>query len=154
MADDLSTPRYTAADLAERTGVSERTVRYYVAEGLLPPPDGRGRGANFGQGHLLRLRLIKAIQQAGNSLETIGEYLDELGPDEAKTEAALRVWENRQEQARWAETWREKFGAPSTVHRYRFDEGIELLIDVRAAPDPERTLRVLRAIRKALAEEE
>ncbi|MDP9381147.1 MAG: MerR family DNA-binding transcriptional regulator [Chloroflexota bacterium] len=28
------------SELAERAGVSLRTVRYYVSEGLLPPPGG------------------------------------------------------------------------------------------------------------------
>jgi DNA-binding transcriptional MerR regulator len=154
MDDDQAEARYTASDLAERAGVSERTVRYYVAEGLLPAPAGRGRGANFGPGHLTRLRLIRAIQQAGANLETIGEYLRELGPEDAKAEAALRIWESRQEQSEWAETWREKFGVPSALHRYRIAEGVELLVDTKAAPSRERMNAILRNVRKAFAEED
>jgi DNA-binding transcriptional MerR regulator len=142
------------SDLASRAGVSERTVRYYVAEGLLPAPSGRGPGAHYIEGHLTRLKLIRAIQQAGNDLETIREYLDELGGEDAKTEAALRVWENRREQAEWAEIWRERFGAPSTLHRYRISEGVELLVEAKAAPSRERMTTILRSLRAAFTEED
>lgn len=154
MTDDEQPPSYTASDLASRAGVSERTVRYYVVEGLLPAPAGRGRGAHYGAGHLTRLKLIRAIQQAGNDLETIREYLTELGAEDEKAEAALRVWENRQEQAEWADAWRERFGAPATLHRYRIADGVELLVDPRAAPSRRRMTAVLRDIRKAFAEED
>ncbi len=152
--DDDQQPRYTASDLAERSGVSERTVRYYVAEGLLPPPAGRGRGAHFGAGHLIRLKLIRAIQQAGNDLETIREYLNELGPEDAKAEAALRVWESRQQQAAWTELWREKFGGGAAVYRHRIADGVELLVDTRVAPSRQRMTDILRTIRKTFGEEE
>jgi DNA-binding transcriptional MerR regulator len=154
MIDDEHAPRYTASELASRVGISVRTVRYYVGEGLLPPPAGRGRGAHFGAGHLTRLRLVRAIQHAGNDLEMIREYLAELGPEDEKAEAALRVWESRQEQSEWAEVWREKFGVPSTAYRYRIADGVELLVDARAAPGRARMTTILRTIRKAFAEEE
>lgn len=153
MADDIAPSRYTSAELAARAGVSERTVRYYVAEGLLPPPASVGRGAHFGEGHLVRLRLIRAIQQAGNSLDAIREYLAELGPEDAKAEAALRVWENRQERADWARTWSEKFGLPSTVLRYRIAEGVELMVEPHAAPDKTRMAELLRLLRQAFDED-
>lgn len=154
MTDPEQPPRYTASDLASRAGVSERTVRYYVVEGLLPAPVGRGRGAHYGAAHLTRLKLIRAIQQAGNDLETIREYLTELGAEDAQAEAALRLWENRQEQAEWAETWREKFGVPSTLHRYRIADGVELLVDAKVAPSRERIAAALRSIRKAFVDED
>ncbi|WP_448953654.1 MerR family transcriptional regulator [Labrys neptuniae] len=154
MADTPKKSRYTAGELAARTGVSERTVRYYLEEGLLPAPAGRGRGAHFGEGHLVRLRLIRAIQQAGNDLETIREYLNELGPEDAKAEAALHVWEYRQEQAQWGEVWREKFGMPATLYRYRIVEGVELLVESKAAPSREQMLAILRDLRKAFADED
>lgn len=154
MTSDAPPTSYTAAELASRAGVTERTVRYYVVEGLLPAPAGRGRGAHYRPGHLTRLKLIRAMQQAGNDLETIREYLTELGGEDEQAEAALRVWENRQEQADWAETWREKFGAPSILHRYQIAEGVELLVDAKVAPARQRMTALLRSIRKAFAEVE
>jgi DNA-binding transcriptional MerR regulator len=56
--------RLTIGDLAEAAGVTPRTIRYYTAEGLLPPPDTRGRYAVYGEEHLLRLRLIARLKDA------------------------------------------------------------------------------------------
>ncbi|HLK59396.1 MAG TPA: MerR family transcriptional regulator [Chthonomonadaceae bacterium] len=49
---------FSIGELAQRAGVSVRTVRYYGAEGLLPPPDTSGRYARYSEQHLCRLRLI------------------------------------------------------------------------------------------------
>jgi len=107
MAEDDNRARYTARELGALCEVSERTVRYYVEEGLLPPPASRGRGANFGEEHLTRLRLIRAMQQAGNDLESIRDYLAELERELPRTgatfEAALAVWTARSEEASWRE---------------------------------------------------
>ena len=154
--DDSS--RYTARGLGALCGVSERTVRYYVEEGLLPPPSARGRGANFEDSHLTRLRLIRAMQQAGNDLETIGEYLRELEKSLAKTgasmESALAVWGGRTEQTAWREQWRERYGGPSVLHRYRVAEGVELLVDAGVARSPVQMQKVLRLLRAAFDSED
>ena len=62
---------YGIDELADLGGVSRRTVRYYVQEGLLPPPLGVGRGRHYGRPHLDRLLEVKAWQEAGLSLEEI-----------------------------------------------------------------------------------
>jgi DNA-binding transcriptional MerR regulator len=59
------------AELAELGGVSRRTVRYYVQEGLLPAPHGVGRGNHYGREHLDRLLAVKGMQEKGWSLERI-----------------------------------------------------------------------------------
>jgi DNA-binding transcriptional MerR regulator len=51
----------TVEELAERAGVSVRTVRYYISQGLLPGPDGRGRAAAYKDDHLARLLLIRRL---------------------------------------------------------------------------------------------
>lgn len=63
--------RYGIGDLAALGGVSRRTVRYYVQEGLLPAPLGVGRGNHYGQEHLDQLLRVKALQEAGQSLDEI-----------------------------------------------------------------------------------
>ena len=50
------------SELADRTGVSTRTIRYYIEEGLLPQPEVRGKYAVFTTEYLLRLRLIKILK--------------------------------------------------------------------------------------------
>lgn len=63
--------RYGIGELATLGGVSRRTVRYYVQEGLLPAPFGLGRGDHYGPAHLERLQQVKALQEAGHTLDDI-----------------------------------------------------------------------------------
>ncbi|MER6444182.1 MerR family transcriptional regulator [Streptomyces venezuelae] len=54
------------AELSERSGVSIATIKYYLREGLLPP--GRrvsATTAEYDEGHLRRLRLVRAMIQVG-----------------------------------------------------------------------------------------
>lgn len=68
--------RYAIGDLADLGGVSRRTVRYYVQEGLIPQPLGVGRGNHYGQEHLDRLLHVKALQETGRTLDEIRQVLD------------------------------------------------------------------------------
>jgi DNA-binding transcriptional MerR regulator len=63
--------RYAIGDLARLAGVSRRTVRYYVQEGLIPPPLGVGRGNHYGPEHLEQLLRVKALQEGGRTLDEI-----------------------------------------------------------------------------------
>jgi DNA-binding transcriptional MerR regulator len=63
--------RFSVDELADLGGVSRRTVRYYVQEGLLPAPLGVGRGRHYDRSHLDRLLRVKAEQEAGRSLDDI-----------------------------------------------------------------------------------
>lgn len=54
------------AELSERSGVSAATIKYYLREGLLEP--GRrvsATQAEYGEDHLRRLRLVRALIQIG-----------------------------------------------------------------------------------------
>lgn len=62
---------YTIAELAELGGVSRRTVRFYVQEGLIPAPTGLGRGAHYRKEHLEALLRVKSMQERGLPLEEI-----------------------------------------------------------------------------------
>jgi DNA-binding transcriptional MerR regulator len=63
--------RFSIDELANLGGVSRRTVRFYVQEGLLPVPLGVGRGSHYDRTHLERLLEVKAEQEAGRSLDDI-----------------------------------------------------------------------------------
>lgn len=78
---------YTIGELAARAGVTTRTIRYYVAEGLLPPPDARGPTAHYGHTHLLRLQAIARLKAAYLPLGAIRERLAAL--DDAALTALL-----------------------------------------------------------------
>ena len=76
---------YAIGDLADLGGVSRRTVRYYVQEGLLPAPLGLGRGNHYGPAHLEQLLKVKAMQEAGRTLEEIKHALSGTGARAAQT---------------------------------------------------------------------
>jgi DNA-binding transcriptional MerR regulator len=77
----------TLAELTEAADVSTRTVRYYIAEGLLPPPEGAGPSSVYTAGHLARLRLIQRLKAAYWPLKEIRRRL--AGLSDAEIERAL-----------------------------------------------------------------
>jgi DNA-binding transcriptional MerR regulator len=68
--------KHTIDDLSELTGYSKRTIRYYVKEGLLEHPAGRGRGGFYFDRHLLQLKMVKKLQEKGMSLSSISKYME------------------------------------------------------------------------------
>jgi hypothetical protein len=53
---------------ASRAQPSERTIRFYVARGLVSPPEGRGTAAVYTYKHLLQVLAIKLRQMEGATL--------------------------------------------------------------------------------------
>lgn len=78
---------YSLEELTERAGVTVRTVRYYIAEGLLPPPVGGGPRSAYTEGHLDRLRLIGRLKDAYLPLREIRRRV--AGLDDEEVRAAL-----------------------------------------------------------------
>jgi|ERR1041385_6848836 DNA-binding transcriptional MerR regulator len=66
----------TLAELADASGIPPRTVRFYIARGLLEGPEVAGRGATYGPGHLERLQKIRRLQQRGLTLAAIARELE------------------------------------------------------------------------------
>ena len=53
-------------ELSRRSGVSVPTIKYYLREGLLPAGTATGRNqADYGDGHLRRLRVIRVLIDVG-----------------------------------------------------------------------------------------
>jgi len=88
--DVMETKRYTIEELVERTGFSRRTIRYYVQEGLIDPPAGRGRGGFYFDSHLNRLLEIRSLQGRGMKLAAIRQILRQGEYDEKPLER--EVW--------------------------------------------------------------
>jgi len=65
---------YTLQQLADEAGVTPRTIRYYIAQGLLASP-GAGSGARYTEAHLERLRLIRQLQRNHLPLAEIRKQL-------------------------------------------------------------------------------
>ena len=73
---------YTLTDLAKLAGVSTRTVRYYIAQGLLPSPTQAGSNSRYSDEHLERLRKIRRLQAAHLPLAEIRRLLEQLSTEE------------------------------------------------------------------------
>lgn len=80
--------------LAVRSGVSPRTIRFYQSEGVLPKPRKDGREARYSEEHVERLAFIAELQERGLKLDAIRDLValenksgrsvvDWLGLDEA-----------------------------------------------------------------------
>ena len=68
--------RLSLAELSERAEVAPRTVRFYIAQGLLPGPLRSGRAAEYGDRHLRLLTRIKELQAEGLTLAEVAFALD------------------------------------------------------------------------------
>lgn len=78
MSPNPEDARYTLTELSAIAGVTPRTVRYYLAQGLLPTVGVSGPGAKYGDTHLARLRLIKRLQAEHQPLAEIRRRLETL----------------------------------------------------------------------------
>jgi hypothetical protein len=64
-----------------RVAPSARSVRFYVANGLLDRPEGTGTSATYNYRHFLQLLAIKIRQREGATLETIKREMKESAGD-------------------------------------------------------------------------
>lgn len=67
--------KYKVSELAQKAGVTKRTIHYYVSKGLLLPPEGSGVNSLYNDEHLKRIFLIKKLQAEYMPLNKIREYI-------------------------------------------------------------------------------
>jgi DNA-binding transcriptional MerR regulator len=84
VADEL-----TITELAARTGISVRTIRFYAGMGLIAPPVVRGRVGRYDERHVARLELVRDLQGLGFTLAAIEGYLARIPLDRSPVELAL-----------------------------------------------------------------
>ena len=70
----------TLAELSDASAIPARTIRFYIARGLLHGPVKAGRGAVYTAEHLARLEQIKKLQAEGRMLAEIAHELDGGAP--------------------------------------------------------------------------
>ncbi|MFJ2668510.1 MerR family transcriptional regulator [Nocardia fluminea] len=65
------------SELSERSGIAVATIKYYLREGLLPAGERTGPNqASYGEDHLRRLRLVRALIEVGGlSVATVGDVI-------------------------------------------------------------------------------
>ena len=72
---------YKVSELAQKAGVTKRTIHYYISKGLLLPPNGNGVNSTYDDTHLDRILLIKKLQSEFMPLNKIREYILENPTD-------------------------------------------------------------------------
>jgi DNA-binding transcriptional MerR regulator len=79
------------SELSRRTGVPVATIKYYLREGLLPPGEAVGATrARYDETHVRRLRLIRALVQAGGlSLSRVRAVLGAVDEESRDMHAVL-----------------------------------------------------------------
>ena len=137
-----------------RAAPSARSVRFYVANGLLDRPEGTGTSATYNYRHFLQLLAIKVRQREGQTLDAIKQEMQQVTGD------AL--------ERRLAQSLAHALGAGADTTRAREDEqrpfawrrlpvadGIELHVrdDSPAARD-EALVAMREAVRAALGRAE
>ena len=80
---------YTVDQVAELTGTTVRTIRWYQSEGLLPSPRRAGRTAVYDLEHVSRLESIRDLQAHGLTLVAIRRLLDRAPGSAAVTALAF-----------------------------------------------------------------
>ena len=76
---------YKVSELADKAGVTKRTIHYYISKGLLLPPEGNGVNSLYNEEHLKRLLLIKKLQSEYMPLNKIREYILENPTEKVET---------------------------------------------------------------------
>lgn len=89
----MNSDNYLIGELAQKAGVSVRTIRYYISEGLLPSPEVRGRYTNYDEDYLRRIRLIRRLKDAYLPIKEIRRKLETESEEEI--EAFLRLYEGQ-----------------------------------------------------------
>lgn len=78
---------YKVSELADKAGVTKRTIHYYISKGLLLPPEGSGVNSLYNDEHLQRILLIKKLQAEYMPLNKIREYILENPTEKVQKEA-------------------------------------------------------------------
>ena len=91
----------TIDDLAARSRVPSRTIRFYQSKGLVPAPVIKGRVAIYGAKHLERLELVAQLQDRGLRIDAIREIARRLDAGDLDVGEWLGL--DAQLKAPWAE---------------------------------------------------
>jgi DNA-binding transcriptional MerR regulator len=84
---DATGVEMTIDQLAQHTRLTVRNIRAYQSRGLVPPPALRGRTGYYGDDHVARIELIRALQAQGFNLEAILRLIEGAG---GETDEVLR----------------------------------------------------------------
>jgi len=132
---------FLIGDLAQRAGVSVRTVRYYINEGLLPSPVVKGRYTYYSENYLYRLELIHRLKDAFLPLKEIRQRMLSLTDEEVRelvlAERPAESSEKKDEfQVRGDEITDGKSSALEYIHRILKENTPSHVFVMQPAPAP------------------
>ena len=137
-----------------RAAPSARSIRFYVANGLLERPEGTGTAATYNYRHFLQLLAIKIRQREGVTLDLIKKEMKEFTGDilerrvATSLAAALGATIETRKQASDDDT-------PLSWRRMPVADGVELHVrDDSPASRDEALVAMREAVRAALGRED
>jgi DNA-binding transcriptional MerR regulator len=79
------------AELSRKSGIPVPTIKYYLREGLLPPGElSSPNQARYGEDHLRRLQLVRALLEVGRlPIASIKEVLHEIDRPDPNVHSAM-----------------------------------------------------------------
>jgi DNA-binding transcriptional MerR regulator len=116
---------WSLTELAAEAGMPARTIRFYIARGLLDGPLHAGRGATYGSRHLERLRRISELRNQGLTLAEISVALG------IRRQTGL--------------------AAPETWWQYRIGE--DVMVSLRAGMSPWRVKQITTLLERLVREQ-
>ena len=81
---------FSMEDLAKRSGLSVRTVRYYMQQGLLPGPDTAGKYASYSRRHLDHLAMVQRLKRLHLPLKEIQHLIANMSPGDMQQLLAMQ----------------------------------------------------------------
>lgn len=136
-----------------RATPSARAIRFYVANGLLDHPEGKGTAATYHYRHLLQLLAIKIRQREGQTLDIIKGELADLHGDQLERRVASSLGPALGTGA--DQQVRHDDDAPSIWRRLTVADGIELHVrEDSAAARPSTMIAIRESVRAALGRED
>ena len=139
---------------AARAAPSARSVRFYVASGLLDRPEGTGTAATYNYRHLLQLLHIKIRQREGLTLDRIKPELKDQTGDALERRVATALAPALGAGAHSTASESDENGS-GTWRRVQVANGIELHIrDDSPAAREDAVIAIREAVRAALGRED
>jgi DNA-binding transcriptional MerR regulator len=137
-----------------RAAPSARSIRFYVANGLLARPEGTGTAATYNYRHFLQLLAIKIRQREGVTLDVIKKEMSELTGDalERRVASSLAAALGATVETRRQATDEEP---SASWRRVAVADGVELHVrDDSPASRDEALMAMREAVRAALGRED
>ena len=138
-----------------RAAPSARSIRFYVANGLLERPEGTGTAATYNYRHFLQLLAIKIRQREGVTLETIKKEMKDVTGDALERRVATSLAAGARRDGRDAQAGERRRARPRAGGACRSPTASSSTCATTRPPSRDEALVAMReAVRAALGRED